>query len=381
MENKAVICTVGDLMLCDSPLYVSVGAGATYSKIKGRIFGDCAGDFQSADIVIGNLESVLYEPRHRNLLELQMSSSMEMIEEIRDAGFNMLNIANNHCLQHGTVSFLNTKSMCSKLGMRCTGIKDEPTCQIEVNGILFAFLSLCLYTEFYHPEDIQYEGSIARVVRKVEALKKKNSRQVVVLSVHWGDEFATYPSSTQIELAHLFVDHGVDIVLGHHSHVYQGIENYKDSLILYSQGNFVSDMLPQMCKRTAVAKITVNIEGDTKSIIYEVLPYYINDDFIPERTEDGWFAGRQEELKRAINNEISNEKYMQMVNANHKVCHNIFRDRFVKGFFDYKLNISGEMIYLFLVRKMKKKLGIWPKRFDLDGALLSAKEDLVLHFD
>ncbi len=72
---------------------------------------------------------------------------------------------------------------------------------------------------------------------------------------------------------------------------------------------------------------------------------------------------------------------MQMVNANHKACHNIFRDRFVKGFFGYKLNISGEMIYLFLVRKMKKELGIWTKRFGLDEAFLSAKDDLALHFD
>lgn len=52
-------------------------------------------------------------------------------------------------------------------------------------------------------------------------------------------------------------------------------------------------MLPQMCKRTAMAKITIKIEGGTKSIIYEVLPYYINDDFIPERTKGGWFADRK----------------------------------------------------------------------------------------
>lgn len=55
-----------------------------------------------------------------------------------------------------------------------------------MNGLLFAFLSLCLYTEFYHSEDTQYEGSIARVFQKVEALKKKNSRQIAILSVHWG---------------------------------------------------------------------------------------------------------------------------------------------------------------------------------------------------
>lgn len=107
---------------------MSARGGSSIFQNKGRIFGGCEENCQSVDIVIGNLESVLYEPRHRNLSELQMSSSMEIIEEIKDAGFNMPNIANNPCLQYGTVSFLNTKSMCSKVGMCFTGMKNELVC-------------------------------------------------------------------------------------------------------------------------------------------------------------------------------------------------------------------------------------------------------------
>ena len=375
MSGRVVMCSVGDIMLCDSPLYVSVGAGAAYPRIKGQIFHDCIKEFQSADFVIGNLESVVYRPKRKSLSELQMSSSEEMMQEVSRAGFNVLNIANNHCLQHGTAGFLNTKSVCEKLGMQCTGLKNEEPYQKEVNGIRFAFLSVCLYTEFYHPEDIRYEDSIVKVIRKVQKLKNEDKDQVVVLSVHWGDEFATYPSNTQIELAHLFADNGVDILLGHHSHTYQGIEKYKDSLILYSQGNFVSDMLPGMCRETCIARITVQIENGVREVSYDTIPYYINDDFIPERSEENWFENRQKELKTAIDEEVPNNTYMKMVNANHKDCHNIFRDRFVSKFFGYKINISVSMLYSFLVRKIRKKLGTWPKRYDLDGALLLARNE------
>lgn len=63
MGSKVIMCSVGDLMLSDSPLYVSVGVGTSYQKIKGQIFKDCVQEFESADIVIGNLESVVYKPR------------------------------------------------------------------------------------------------------------------------------------------------------------------------------------------------------------------------------------------------------------------------------------------------------------------------------
>lgn len=374
MEGKAVICSVGDLMLSDSPLYVSVGVGTAYPKMKGQIFRDCLQEFNSADIVIGNLESVVHEPKHNNVTELQMSSSKSMVEELQEAGFNALNLANNHCLQHGTACFLNTKAACEEMGMLCTGLKDEKPCQKKVNGINFAFLSVCLYTEFYQPDDIQYEDDIARILQKVTELKNECSDTVVVLSVHWGDEFATYPSNTQIELAHLLVDSGVDILLGHHSHVFQGIEKYKKSIILYSQGNFVSDMIPEICKETGMVKILVCVENGKKEIDYEFVPYHINERFIPVRSEDKWIEERQWELEQALSGNVSDETYMKMVNSNHRSCHNLFKDYFTSNFFKYRINISFGMLYAFFVRKIKKARGTYPKRYDLDAALLLAKD-------
>ena len=69
-KKKVTICSVGDLMLCDSPLYVSVGVGANYSRIRKDLFSACASDLKNADITIGNFEGVVCHPKKKNLQEL-----------------------------------------------------------------------------------------------------------------------------------------------------------------------------------------------------------------------------------------------------------------------------------------------------------------------
>ena len=374
MDNKIVICSVGDLMISDSPLYVSVGVGTAYSESSEKLYRECSKDFKAADIVIGNLESVVNESGRKNLTELQMSTSKQLVNDLHKAGINVLSLANNHCLQHGTACFFNTKNICEDLGITCTGVKDELPVQKKVSGMNLFFLSICLFTEFYQPDDIQYESDIVSIIKKVLEIKSIDKKAIIILSVHWGDEFATYPSNTQVELAHLLADNGVDIILGHHSHVYQGIEKYKESLILYSQGNFVSDMLPDICRETGVAKIIITAEGEKRRIDYQFIPYRINENYIPLKSNAQWFGDRQQELENVLNGHISDEEYMRMVYSNHMKCHNIFRDYFISNFFDYKVNISMGMLYAFLKRKYKKTIGTYPKRYDLDNALLLAKE-------
>ncbi len=77
----------------------------------------------------------------------------------------------------------------------------------------------------------------SRVARTIEEAKSK--ADYVVASFHWGVELATSPSDDQVRLGHLAVDSGADLVLGHHPHVVQGLELYKNRLIAYSLGNYV----------------------------------------------------------------------------------------------------------------------------------------------
>lgn len=67
---------------------------------------------------------------------------------------------------------------------------------------------------------------------------KKHNPQLIILNVHWGIERNATPEPEQVEFAHMAIDNGVDLILGHHPHVLQGIEKYRDRYIVYSLGNF-----------------------------------------------------------------------------------------------------------------------------------------------
>lgn len=114
-QKKVTICSVGDLMLCDSPLYVSVGVGANYSRIRKDLFSACASDLKNADITIGNFEGVVCHPKKKNLQELQMACEENTIKDLKLNGFNILNLANNHCLQHGTNNFFGQKRYVNRM--------------------------------------------------------------------------------------------------------------------------------------------------------------------------------------------------------------------------------------------------------------------------
>ena len=75
------------------------------------------------------------------------------------------------------------------------------------------------------------------MIENIESLKEEGA-QIIIASFHWGVERSNVPDETQVELAHSAIDHGADLVLGHHPHVLQGIETYKGKNIIYSLANF-----------------------------------------------------------------------------------------------------------------------------------------------
>lgn len=353
-DKKITICSVGDLMICDSPLYASVGVGSKYPEIRGELFNNCKAVFNDADIVIGNFETVVHRPKNKSLKEIQMSCPEGVVEELKKAGFNVLNIANNHCMQHGIDGFDNTKRACEKYGIKPIGIRDEEPYIKEIEGVKVAFFSICIHLEWYEPEHILYENRIEKIIKGVVNLREKDADMGIIVSVHWGDEFAMYPSNAQIALAHRLVDCGANIILGHHSHVYQGIEEYKGAVIVYGQGNFVSDMVPEMCRQTGIVRIEID---EQKRATYRLFPYIIGNDFIPVSAVDKWTKGRKAELNKALNGEHSDDDYWKAIKKNHSVGHYDFKKYFKKNVGQYKLTVSSRMIVEFLGRKFKRIIG------------------------
>lgn len=351
MDNSVILCSVGDLMICDSPLYASIGVGTKYPKIKDRLFANCNQIFKNADLVIGNFEGCFYEPKRNSLDELQMSCDRDMLSDLRNTGFDILNFANNHCMQHGVDSFLEAGDLCRENGIKAIGYKNEPPYVVEIKGMELVFLALCLHYERYDPAHILYEDSITRTFSVVEEQRKKRPNCIIILSVHWGDEFATFPSSSQITLGHKLVDAGVNVILGHHSHVFQGIEKYKNSVIAYGQGNFISDMRPSQCRETAIVRLIIL---DSDNIDYELHTFYINDEFIPESAGAEWFEKRQNEMQIALNSEITEQMYWEQIRMNHGHSHAVFRKYFMNNLTKYRLSISLKMLIDFIKRKIHR---------------------------
>lgn len=359
MENqvkKLTICSVGDLMICDSPLYASVGIGSRYSRIREELFSNCKALFSNADIVIGNFETVVHTPQNRSLKETQMCCNDDVVEGLKKAGFSILNIANNHCMQHGVHGFQNTSEACEKRGIKPIGIRDEHPYFITINGVSLVFLSLCIHLEWYEPDQILYENRILKILNEIKILREQDQKLRIIVSIHWGDEFASYPSNAQIALAHKMVELGANVILGHHSHVYQGIEEYEGSLIVYGQGNFISDMVPELCCQTGIVCIEMNNE---MILNYKMVPYTIGCDYIPMVSKNNkWFKDRQNLLYCALNGEYTDDDYWKTISHNHQYAHNAFKTYFKQNISNYSLRIVSRMILDFVRRKIKRIIGV-----------------------
>jgi poly-gamma-glutamate synthesis protein (capsule biosynthesis protein) len=152
----------------------------------------------------------------------------------------------------------------------------------DINGTKIAFLA---FTNLGVPswEAATDKSGMALFSKdKLEGAIKnaKNRSDLVVVSFHFGDEYKTFPTQEQKTIAHLAIDSGADLVVGHHPHVIEPVEEYKGKYIAYSLGNFVFDQnFSDETMKGLMLKVIVE-----NGIMKEVTPveFKINQDFQPE---------------------------------------------------------------------------------------------------
>lgn len=239
-------------MLGDSPKTIGYGV-ASITKKKGPQHLFEKFDCQKSDIFLGNLECVVSSLGIdvNNIDTLEMRASPEVIDELKKIGINILSVANNHINQHGPEVYEDTINTLRNKLIKVIGVKpvdgnetrlhSESIC-CEINGVKLCFAGYSMEKERYYPNDIRYSKvNSAQIIHDVTLLKEGNDH--VIVSIHWGDEFVKIPNPEIISIAHKIIDAGASIILGHHPHVIQPVENYNDKIIAYSLGNFVTDML------------------------------------------------------------------------------------------------------------------------------------------
>lgn len=294
MQHETIrFAAVGDITLGDHPLCVGFGA---YSHLGDKElmfpFQKVLPVLQRTDLLFGNLEcahsAIGLKPN--DLSSVQMRGDVRHLEALARTGFKVVNVANNHSAQHGPDAFLDTVKQLEVHGIVSCGVAADDQAMHAIPAVLVVkdvrvgFLGYSLRPRQYFEHVPPYaEGKTEYMLQDVRTLRKQVD--VVVVSVHWGEEFIRRPSPEEIKIARLLVDEGADLIIGHHPHVLRGIEKYGKGWIVYSLGNFICDMTWDETLRTSmIVEFLLTKDGvkDDNNVIFT----FINDDYQPEIVED-----------------------------------------------------------------------------------------------
>jgi len=263
-ERKRIIVTTGDVIPARSVNNVLVEKNNfvwPYEKVKTTITS------LNPDILFIDLETPLFDNCPRTTEGMIFCGEDTNIEGLQFLGVTVANLANNHIGNYGEEGVRRTRELLEKNNISYTGVSGA--LYQTVRGITFAFLG---YNDIGTQPGIQNtrDASIADDIRLA-----KQQADVVIVQYHWGTEYQSQPDDRQIELAHMTIDAGADVIMSNHPHWIQPVELYNGKLIMYAHGNFVFDqMWSEETKKGVVGKYTFY---DNQLIDVEFHPIYITD--------------------------------------------------------------------------------------------------------
>lgn len=257
-ETRIHVVAVGDNIGHDS---VSATAAALASGDKKydytEIYAGVSARASAADIAFVNQEAPVGGEELGITGYPNFNAPRETVEGLMQAGFNVFNIANNHMLDKGEKGYVNTVAYFNTLPITMIGgytASDYDNIRVvESEGVRIAFLSYTTLINSGHIHDLPASSAYiipyanADDIRRQVALAKERA-DVVIASFHWGTEDVFGQTAEQTRYAKLCADLGVDVVLGHHSHVVGDVEyltgeSGNRTLVAYSLGNFCGTML------------------------------------------------------------------------------------------------------------------------------------------
>ena len=183
--------------------------------------------FEEDDLTIVNMEGTLTKETTRVDKQFAFKGDPDYVKILSSSSVEAANVANNHSHDYGEKSFQDTVQTLEENGIKSFGYDDVAV--LEVKGIRVGMFGI------YELDD--HLKRIPQVKRDIAKLKDQNA-DIIVAVFHWSNELVTVPDENQVTLAHLAIDEGADVVVGHHPHVVQGIDEYKGKIIAYSLGNF-----------------------------------------------------------------------------------------------------------------------------------------------
>ena len=253
VEPEIDILMVGDILLHENVQESGLLEDGTYNY--DHLFANVKEDVQEAEIAIVNQEVILGGKELGLHGYPSFNGAFEVGDALVDAGFNVILHATNHSLDRGKTALLNClnfwKTTYPEVGV--LGIFDSQESYdndiyvYEQDGIKFAVLNYTYGTNGIEmPADMPYAVAMLEEDKVVSDIQKANElADFVIVCPHWGVEYKHVQNSDQEYWANLFLENGVDLVLGTHAHYIQPVEMLTDDagnqmLVYWSLGNFIN---------------------------------------------------------------------------------------------------------------------------------------------
>lgn len=272
---------VGDISLADDweimPYYDSRDKG-----VYGILETEVVDIMKASDIMVANNEFTISN-RGSKLpnKSYNFRAKPERLAIYDEMGVDIVSIANNHAYDYGEDAFLDTLDYLKEYGISCVGggrniSEARKPYYFIANGYKIAFIGATRAEKnILTPEATDNTSGVFRAYDPSMLLEtisdvKKNS-DFVILLMHWGREDSHELEEVQIQTGKKYIDAGVDLLIGSHAHVLQGMEFYNDKLIAYNLGDFIFN---RETKDTGILSVDIDDDGEMS---YKFIPCLQND--------------------------------------------------------------------------------------------------------
>lgn len=248
LSSKITLTMVGDALV-HTPIYKDAYKNGVYDF--GDIFSEIKDEFKLSDLLYYNAETIIGGEKLGFSGYPNFNTPKEFGETMINLGFNVVSRANNHTLDKGEAGVINSCNFWNKYshvltnGSACTNDERNHIKIMETNGITYALLSYTIMTNGIKPKEKYYVNIYEDEQVKVDMESIRDNVDLVLVAMHWGDEYKHIPNSEQRRIASYLTSLGVNIIIGTHPHVIEPIEWINDTLVIYSLGNFISAQTTQ----------------------------------------------------------------------------------------------------------------------------------------
>ena len=278
-EKKMSLVAVGDTLI-HGAVFADAQTGTNTYDFSGMI-ADVKPLIEKYDIKYFNQESII-GGKNLGISHYPMFNSPDEIgDAMVDLGFNMVTTANNHTFDKGEAGILYTNEYWKKKGIVHAGTysSEEERDEVKVyeqNGIKYGLLSYTTVTNgMKAPAGKEYLVNVYSdelAKNDVEGLKKKGV-DVIIVAMHWGEEYITDPVNEQKNIAKYLSDLGVNLIIGTHPHIIEPVGYINDTLVIYSLGNFISGQSPMGIDKIVGLMVGMDIIVKDNKVKFENLDY------------------------------------------------------------------------------------------------------------